>query len=103
MICTVASGDKAQSSYIKMCLNIADFIAIVFSGGAGGKGVWGKPGEEVGEDGHCKDSHDPNYDSASEVSASRANPEKLVFNYRNGFLKDSTLLTWHQHLNINAL
>ncbi|GFS07527.1 programmed cell death protein 4 [Elysia marginata] len=35
-------------------------------GGAGGKGVWGKPGEEVGEDGHCKDSHDPNYDSASE-------------------------------------
>ena len=37
------------------------------SGGAGGKGVWGKPGEEVSEDGHCKDSHDPNYDSASEV------------------------------------
>ncbi|GFO14546.1 programmed cell death protein 4 [Plakobranchus ocellatus] len=35
-------------------------------GGAGGKGVWGKPGEEVSEDGHCKDSHDPNYDSASE-------------------------------------
>uniref|UniRef100_A0A0B6YPD9 Programmed cell death protein 4 n=1 Tax=Arion vulgaris TaxID=1028688 RepID=A0A0B6YPD9_9EUPU len=35
-------------------------------GGAGGKGVWGKPGVEVNEDGHCKDAHDPNYDSASE-------------------------------------
>ncbi|XP_012934644.1 programmed cell death protein 4 [Aplysia californica] len=35
-------------------------------GGAGGKGVWGKPGEEVNEDGHCQDSHDPNYDSESE-------------------------------------
>lgn len=34
-------------------------------GGAGGKGVWGKPGEEVNEDGHCQDSHDPNYDSES--------------------------------------
>ncbi|ESO98341.1 hypothetical protein LOTGIDRAFT_114600, partial [Lottia gigantea] len=35
-------------------------------GGAGGKGVWGKPGDELFEDGRCDDSHDPNYDSESE-------------------------------------
>uniref|UniRef100_A0A0B7A9Z6 Programmed cell death protein 4 n=1 Tax=Arion vulgaris TaxID=1028688 RepID=A0A0B7A9Z6_9EUPU len=35
-------------------------------GGAGGKGVWGRPGEEVDENGHCRDAHDPNYNSASE-------------------------------------
>lgn len=34
-------------------------------GGAGGKGVWGKPGEELGEEGNVLDSHDPNYDSDS--------------------------------------
>lgn len=34
-------------------------------GGAGGKGVWGRPGEELGEDGKVLDSHDPNYDSDS--------------------------------------
>ncbi|KAK6184988.1 hypothetical protein SNE40_007322 [Patella caerulea] len=35
-------------------------------GGAGGKGVWGKPGVEMFEDGRCNDSHDPNYDSDNE-------------------------------------
>lgn len=35
-------------------------------GGAGGKGVWGRLGEEMNEDGKCHDAHDPNYDSASE-------------------------------------
>lgn len=35
-------------------------------GGAGGKGVWGRLGEEVNEDGQCHDAHDPNYDSESE-------------------------------------
>jgi hypothetical protein len=39
----------------------------VWSGGAGGKGVWGKPGEELGEEGNVLDSHDPNYDSDSLV------------------------------------
>lgn len=38
------------------------------SGGAGGKGVWGTPGIEMFEDGQCRDSGDPNYDSESEVS-----------------------------------
>ncbi|XP_048745051.2 programmed cell death protein 4-like [Ostrea edulis] len=35
-------------------------------GGAGGKGTWGTLGEELYEDGHCKDVKDPNYDSESE-------------------------------------
>lgn len=35
-------------------------------GGAGGKGTWGAPGDELMEDGHCRDAHDPNYDSESE-------------------------------------
>lgn len=37
-------------------------------GGAGGKGTWGAPGDELFEDGHCRDVKDPNYDSESEVS-----------------------------------
>lgn len=37
-------------------------------GGAGGKGTWGAPGDELFEDGHCRDIKDPNYDSESEVS-----------------------------------
>ena len=37
-------------------------------GGAGGKGVWGKPGLELEETGACSDVHDPNYDSDSQVN-----------------------------------
>jgi len=37
-------------------------------GGAGGKGVWGKPGSELGETGVCSDARDPNYDSDSQVT-----------------------------------
>ena len=40
---------------------------INYSGGAGGKGTWGAPGDELFEDGHCRDEKDPNYDSESEV------------------------------------
>ncbi|KAL4231755.1 Programmed cell death protein 4 [Mactra antiquata] len=32
-------------------------------GGAGGKGTWGAPGDELFVDGSCRDSNDPNYDS----------------------------------------
>lgn len=39
-------------------------------GGAGGKGVWGKPGLELEETGACVDVHDPNYDSDSQVTNS---------------------------------
>ncbi|XP_076460642.1 programmed cell death protein 4-like [Babylonia areolata] len=35
-------------------------------GGGGGKGTWGKPGEELDADGNAMDSHDPNYDSDSQ-------------------------------------
>lgn len=35
-------------------------------GGAGGKGVWGRPGLELEETGECSDIHDPNYDSDSQ-------------------------------------
>jgi len=37
------------------------------TGGAGGKGVWGKPGQELEETGTCDDVRDPNYDSDSQV------------------------------------
>jgi len=37
-------------------------------GGAGGKGVWGKPGLELEETGACDDVRDPNYDSDSQVN-----------------------------------
>ncbi|CAC5417831.1 PDCD4 [Mytilus coruscus] len=35
-------------------------------GGAGGKGTWGAPGDELFEDGSCRDAKDPNYDSDSQ-------------------------------------
>ena len=38
----------------------------IISGGAGGKGTWGKL-VEVYDEGPAKDSNDPNYDSAEEV------------------------------------
>ena len=37
------------------------------SGGAGGKGTWGKLGEVYDDDGHTYDHRDPNYDSEEEV------------------------------------
>lgn len=35
-------------------------------GGAGGKGTWGAPGDELFVDGSCRDANDPNYDSDSQ-------------------------------------
>ena len=49
----------------------------MFLGGAGGKGVWGKPGQELFEDSTVKDAHDPNYDSDNQVS--------IVFNIHRCF------------------
>jgi hypothetical protein len=46
-------------TYLKFCC---------VSGGAGGKGTWGKPGSELVEDPEFKDANDPNYDSDSQVS-----------------------------------
>ena len=40
------------------------------SGGAGGKGTWGKLTEMYDESGHLHDSKDPNYDSAEEEVSS---------------------------------
>lgn len=37
------------------------------SGGAGGKGVWGKLGSELDATGDCRDVNDPNYDSDAQV------------------------------------
>lgn len=42
-------------------------LIILFVGGAGGKGVWGKPGSELDETGVCRDARDPNYDSDNQV------------------------------------
>ncbi|XP_074640696.1 programmed cell death protein 4-like [Tubulanus polymorphus] len=46
-------------------------------GGAGGKGVWGRPGSEIGVDGNTNDVNDPNYDSDSqeEVTLKEVEPE----------------------------
>ena len=41
-------------------------LIIVCSGGAGGKGTWGKLTDMYDESGHLHDSRDPNYDSAEE-------------------------------------
>ena len=38
------------------------------AGGAGGKGVWGAPGSELIGSEAVSDTHDPNYDSDSQVS-----------------------------------
>ena len=38
----------------------------VRAGGAGGKGTWGKLVEVYDEDGHTRDSKDPNYNSEDE-------------------------------------
>lgn len=37
------------------------------SGGGGGKGTWGKPGDELGVDSVTTDINDPNYDSDGQV------------------------------------
>ena len=44
---------------------------IALTGGAGGKGTWGKPGSEMFGDLECNDAHDPNYDSDQQGSANR--------------------------------
>ncbi len=46
---------------------------MMFAGGAGGKGTWGKPGSELFADKDTNDVHDPNYDSDSHVRFSRIN------------------------------
>jgi len=38
-------------------------VSAYISGGAGGKGTWGKLGDELSEETSCLDNHDPNYDS----------------------------------------
>ena len=55
--------------FYKFSVNLREFVTImlaIISGGAGGKGTWGKL-VEVYDEGPAKDSNDPNYDSAEEV------------------------------------
>ena len=60
------------NAFYKFSVNLREFvnccimILAVVSGGAGGKGTWGKL-VEVYDEGPAKDSNDPNYDSAEEV------------------------------------
>jgi len=51
---------------------------VVLLGGAGGKGVWGKPGSELDETGICSDIRDPNYDSDSQVVIVHSSSETSV-------------------------
>ena len=48
-------------------MDMDTILELCLSGGAGGKGVWGKPGSELDETGVCNDTRDPNYDSDSQV------------------------------------
>lgn len=55
-------------SFVKNAFLLIIDILLPFSGGAGGKGTWGRPGSElVGVEEGLEDPHDPNYDSDSEV------------------------------------
>lgn len=42
-------------------------VMCTYTGGAGGKGTWGKLVEVYDDDGHTHDQRDPNYDSEEEV------------------------------------
>ena len=42
-------------------------VCLLCTGGAGGKGTWGKLVEVYDDDGHTHDHRDPNYDSEEEV------------------------------------
>jgi len=53
--------------FISVCMDMDTILELCLSGGAGGKGVWGKPGSELDETGVCNDTRDPNYDSDSQV------------------------------------
>lgn len=44
------------------------FFFFFNEGGVGGKGIWGVLGDELFEDGYCRDVKDFNYDLESEVS-----------------------------------
>ena len=46
---------------------MASHFSCPFSGGAGGKGTWGAPGDELFAEGGCRDANDPNYDSDTQV------------------------------------
>lgn len=41
----------------------------MLAGGAGGKGTWGKLGDELGVDSTTTDEKDPNYDSDGQASS----------------------------------
>ena len=43
------------------------FLFLYLTGGAGGKGTWGVPGDELFADTACRDTNDPNYDSDTQV------------------------------------
>ena len=56
------------------CFQICYFV---FAGGAGGKGVWGKLGDELYVNG-VADERDPNYDSDTTVSVELLFPNCFV-------------------------
>lgn len=60
-------------------------------GGAGGKGTWGAPGSELYESGEAMDSHDPNYDSDSQVRMWYILPVSDNHNFKHAYK------TYHLH------
>ena len=58
---------------LRLFFDLICFIETCFfcSGGAGGKGTWGKLTEVYDEDGRTHDANDPNYDSIDEDVSSK--------------------------------
>lgn len=50
------------------------YLSVLHIGGGGGKGTWGKPGDELGVESVTTDVHDPNYDSDTQVGLSMQIP-----------------------------
>lgn len=70
---------------------------LVKKGGAGGKGTWGAPGDELFEDGSCRDAKDPNYDSDSqdEYIVDAMEPEMTPEEF--GKVVEPVLLEYFEH------
>lgn len=66
-------------------------------GGGGGKGTWGLPGEELYEDGVCRDEHDPNYDPETQDEYIVEETELEVDDEQFNRLVEPILLEYFEH------
>jgi len=66
-------------------------------GGAGGKGTWGAPGDELFADDACRDLNDPNYDSDSQDPYVVAKIEPVITEAEFDKLVTPVLLEYFDH------